>query len=268
MNKIGLAAEHKLKIKTLIIALLTYFCFTLSSYADSVVSKTFAVDLGMNGVPVLDQESSSTCAIFAVTAIINAIHGSGDYISQQCLLELGVYLQSNNKGRSGWDGMSFTEVLNRINTYGIVNKNLCPNTFAKKTASMNIDTYTSHSSKLWAHSIKWKRLVTRDINQVKMALNNRHRIAMSAYLNADNAFGTPIFGNWSGLYSMEGKSSDYVGQVQNQRFVHAFVIIGYDDAKNMLKLRNSWSQYAGDKGDFYMAYDYYKSLSVTAVEIY
>lgn len=67
---------------------------------------------------------------------------------------------------------------------------------------------------------------------------------------------------------------------------HAMVITGYDDnacvvytvridpnttSKKMqcglLKLRNSWGELAGDKGDFYMTYDYFKYLSLDSFAI-
>ena len=52
---------------------------------------------------------------------------------------------------------------------------------------------------------------------------------------------------------------------------HEMIITGYDDRavaiddhgrahKGLLTLRNSWGALAGDKGDFYMSYDYFKAF--------
>ncbi|WBV63527.1 hypothetical protein PGH43_01250 [Legionella pneumophila 130b] len=51
------------------------------------------VELGMNNVPVLNQGSFGTCVTFATTAAIDAALNKGDYISQLCQLQLGLYLE-------------------------------------------------------------------------------------------------------------------------------------------------------------------------------
>ncbi len=63
---------------------------------------------------------------------------------------------------------------------------------------------------------------------------------------------------------------------------HEMVITGYDDNAcaiyvngveanqqqcGLLRLRNSWSTYAGDQGDYYMTYDYFKTMVVEAYAI-
>jgi C1A family cysteine protease len=37
---------------------------------------------------------------------------------------------------------------------------------------------------------------------------------------------------------------------------HAVLVVGYDDTKNWLKCRNSWGEFWGDDGYFYLPYDY------------
>src|SRR5437879_1335677 len=53
-----------------------------------------AINLGMNGVPVLDQGKHGSCVTFATTAAIDAVLGKGDYVSQLCSLELGSTLEA------------------------------------------------------------------------------------------------------------------------------------------------------------------------------
>lgn len=61
---------------------------------------------------------------------------------------------------------------------------------------------------------------------------------------------------------------------------HAMIIVAYDDnatidepgsnhppQKGVLTLRNSWSREAGDKGNYYMSYDYFKAFVMDAQEI-
>lgn len=79
-------------------------------------------DVGMNGVPVLDQGRHGSCVTFAVTAAINAGIGKGDYISQLCLLELGSHLEKYGYAPSGWNGSDGETALGQITRYGIINK--------------------------------------------------------------------------------------------------------------------------------------------------
>ena len=60
---------------------------------------------------------------------------------------------------------------------------------------------------------------------------------------------------------------------------HAIIVIGYNDNavitnpidnsrhKGVLKLRNSWGEKAGDHGDYYMSYDYFKLMAEESIEI-
>ena len=54
------------------------------------------VQLGMANVPVLDQGIHGSCAVFAVTAALDAALKRGDHVSQLCLLQLGNYLEAED----------------------------------------------------------------------------------------------------------------------------------------------------------------------------
>ena len=79
------------------------------------------IQLGMNGVPVLDQGIHGSCVTFAVTAALDAAIKKGDYISQLCLLQLGNYIEQEEGEPSGWNGLWNREAFARIDKYGIVN---------------------------------------------------------------------------------------------------------------------------------------------------
>lgn len=56
----------------------------------------------------------------------------------------------------------------------------------------------------------------------------------------------------SGVMPMPKADEQYVGG-------HAVLAVGYDDKKRMLTVRNSWGTTWGDKGYFYMPYDFVKN---------
>ena len=63
------------------------------------INPKFQVDLGMANVPVLDQGAYGTCVTFSSTAALDAILAQGDFVSQQCSLELDYGLNNDY-----WDG--------------------------------------------------------------------------------------------------------------------------------------------------------------------
>lgn len=80
------------------------------------------LDVGMNGVPVLDQGQHGSCVTFSNTAAVNALLGRGDYISQLCNLELGTFLAMHGYWPDGWNGTFGSVVLNQMTQFGIVPK--------------------------------------------------------------------------------------------------------------------------------------------------
>lgn len=82
-----------------------------------------SIDLGMNGVPVLDQGLHGACVTFAITAALDAAIGKGDYISQLCTLQLGAYLVERGEAESsGWEGNDPGIVYDILFDYGYINK--------------------------------------------------------------------------------------------------------------------------------------------------
>lgn len=98
-------------------------------------------NVGMNGVPVLDQGWHGTCVTFAITAALDALIGQGDYISQLCNLELGGYLEQNGYRPSGWDGTWGPSVLEQSLAYGVINK-----TNQKEKSCAGVTEYPSHDA--------------------------------------------------------------------------------------------------------------------------
>lgn len=80
------------------------------------------IDLGMNGVPVLNQGRHGSCVTFATTAAFDALIGKGDYVSQLCILELGSTLENVAYTPSGWNGSWGPLVAQQLLNFGVVNK--------------------------------------------------------------------------------------------------------------------------------------------------
>lgn len=252
-----------------------------------------AHDLSMGNVPVLDQGAHGSCVTFAATAAIDAKMNAGDYISQQCLLELGNHINKvkdcekdedfsndgddDEYGCSGWEGlMTASSTLSRINKYGVVSKTSCPESYILsenhpfKKNSLNYQQYRNLSNNLWTNAFTYKKLTDGNVNQVKNAINNNHRVVIGIHLHADYIGGLPINGKPYGLWSLPYNANKFAYEMMYEDKYgggHALVITGYDDQRQLFKVRNSWSDKVGDSGEFYISYDYYKLLNDDALEV-
>lgn len=239
------------------------------------IDPNFQVDLGMGSVPVLDQGQYGTCVTFASTAALDAAMGKGNYVDQQCSLELNKYL-----GHNYWNGANdATEIIDPLKKHGVVQQGKCnykyprntvkisPTAYAKLTTptpelAKVADTYHDENHKM-------------DISALKAVLKSGHRVAIGTLLldSADpisvQGFDITINGKSKrgGLWACKqpSSSSNYCGTSQAG---HEIVVIGYDDTQELLKIRNSWNTVVGDSGNFYMTYAFYKAMVLDGTEIY
>lgn len=269
----------------------------LNDKADNTLSALPArVDLGMNNTPVLDQGDHGSCVTFAMTGALDAIIGQGDYVSQLCSLELGAYLVKIRKARfSGWEGSRGELVLNQHNTYGFFpisyqKKYGCagvtkyPLSDQKNTGNpMTISEYTANSQPLSSYA-SWKVLVT---TKDAFTINFKPDSLLSAVKNNLSQGKRTIFGMLlddtqgdAGALGTNKKSLDtwvFTESIKRKaqngtlKAGHAMIILGYDDnaiahnsdgttSQGLLIVRNSWGARAGDRGTYYVSYDYFKAL--------
>lgn len=265
------------------------------------------VQLGMNGVPVLDQGALGTCVTFANTAAVDAVLNKGNYISQLCQLQLGQYLEKNGYTPSGWDGSSGRIVLNQMQIFGVIsNENQksygCGglHVYPQKASDNEINTsvamtpedYRQLSESLDEIGIWWTPILdgyvaqlnrvdtNKVLDKVKTSLREGDRVTAGILLVAHDlgfvgAVGTHQLKNDTWLLTTEIVRDLYL----RPYFAgHEMVITGYDDEavaidfhgvehKGLLTLRNSWGDGFGNKGDFYMSYDYFKVLVIEAQRI-
>ena len=270
----------------------------LQSAADNLPTQ---VQLGMNDVPVLNQGVFGSCVTFATTGAIDAALGNGDYVSQVCQLQLGKYLERNGYAPSGWEGSIGRLVLSQIEHFGIVNKQqqaagFCGLTEYPQesiaTEELSLENYHRVSQNLEELGVYWSPVLdmlnamsertdtNRTVNDIKLALNAKDRVTFGILLldldlGLMGAVGTHHvnFDTW--VLTPEIARDIYLHPLFGG---HEMIITGYDDEavakdeqghehKGLFTLRNSWGNQFGDRGDFYMSYDYFKILVIEAQRI-
>lgn len=259
----------------------------LSSANDGLAA---AKQLGMNNVPVLNQGDTYFDSAYASTATIDALLSRGDFISQLCLIQLGNYMDPSNKGF----GFTLHHSLSRLENYGYIMKVHQKGAGCEdpNTPFINYESYNRLSRNTVAESIMWFPLlnvhksVSERVNtektliEIKKAINQEQRVTMGflAFYKDGNTLGA--------MGSYHEKNDTWILNASMKRdlynfpslYYHSIVITGYDnDAisvddtgekhKGLLKLRGSWGSEAGDQGDFYMSYDYFRVLVIEAQQI-
>lgn len=263
----------------------------------SMASPVKAVDLGMNKTPVLDQGRHGSCVTFSATAALDALSGKKNYISQLCSLELGSYLKKHRLTQhSGWNGSFGSVVLKQLQDYGLITlrfqkKQSCAgikrypvDDANNRGKAMSLSDYSANALPVsdWA---SWASLL--DVNEafsqnhnpekvlraVKKSLDKGHRLIFGTLLDlklphagALGQYKKP-FDSW--VLTPEISNHAKQGKIKGG---HEMVIIGYNNqgiirdsegriSIGVLILRNSWGKNAGDKGNYYMSYAYFKALT-------
>lgn len=260
------------------------------------------VELGMNDLPVLNQGSHGSCVTFAATAAIDALIHKGDYISQLCQLQLGNFLQNHSYQMSGWNGTIGRTVLGQMENFGFVNKenekaNGCggfteyPLRGSAPDTAIDLDDFFPMSESLENYDIYWSPILdfyqalnrfdtSKTLEAVKAALAEGDRIIFATLLvdtdkGLAGAVGTKVTANDTWVLTPEIERDLYL---RPDFAGHEMVITGYDDNavakdeagrehRGLFTLRNSWGEDVGDRGTFYISYDYFKVLVVEATRI-
>jgi hypothetical protein len=230
------------------------------------------VDLGMNNVPVLDQGAYGTCVTFSSTAALDALEGSSDYIDQQCSLELDIADTADDTypegGLSGnyWDGAYLaTQVINPLVNQGVIKKGGCfKKTYPSSSARLtSLKQYTDASDKNFLKGVNVVHHDNLTLDDMKAALKKGHRMVFASLIGSSvSGFDVQVNGvkGSGGLWACKQKSQASSENDCNGSYAggHEIVAIGFDDKQQLVKIRNSWSDTAGDKGDYYMTYAYFK----------
>ena len=267
------------------------------------------IQLGMNGVPVLDQGMQGTCTTFAVTAALDAITHRGDYYSQLCLLNLGKHLARYGYSESGWEGLDIDALFARITEFGLVTKanqetqgcgglTSYPAYEQDTSSAMSLEDYNAISMPAYysglsttSNILNIKKWINKEISdkellyQIKEALYLGNRVIIGTLLPIENGSPEPLneFHVAKDTWLLSGELEQAIRLMllehDNARFGgHAMVITGYDDDavvtdsqgikhQGLFTLRNSWSEDAGDKGNYYMSYDYLTVLAISLTEV-
>lgn len=262
-----------------------------------------AKQLGMNGVPVLNQGNHGSCVVFSITGAIDAVLAKGDYVSQICQLVLGRHIENNGYTPSGWNGSWSRTVLGQMDSFGFVSKDSqrasgCgglteyPMCGLELLNEESVTDFHAHSEKLTDNRIAWSTIL--DVYQASFDNINEDNILLEtkkSLVAGDRVIlGILLLDFENGTVGAQGTykrkndtwllTQEMLDSLNNQPEYagHAIIITGFDDdaevkdeqgniQRGIFTLRNSWGANVGNQGDFYMTYSYFKALAIESQRI-
>ena len=277
--------------------------FNLLNLQSPTTKLPSSVQLYMNSVPVLDQGPHGTCATFATIAALDALVNKKDYISELCTLNLNEYLTTHGHTETLWDGGFPKQIFNIVSMFGVVNKDKqrqfgCgggmkeyPNDPYAIHGEIDVDSYHQLSENLQNlveydttnifdvfQFIYEETSMNKVLDDAKLALANGDRLTIGIILVPDENVGANgTFHQPNDTWVLNKEIIEYI-QSGAPVAGHALVITGYDDEAvsvdqngkkhyGLFTLRNSWGDKAGDHGNYYISYDYFRGLLVDLVRV-
>jgi len=209
-----------------------------------VIALPKAFDYTKSMTPVRDQGNEGTCVAFASVVGVKEYEDSKEY---RKLIELSPrYVYSLCKKI---DGAPFEEgTYPRAAMKVLLNYGVCPEILWPYKPHQKDRPKKNAESRAKIYRIKaYARL--KSILEMKRSL----------LVNGPFLAGVKVFKSWmtkkvqkTGLVPMPKRNEELLGG-------HAICIVGFNDTKQLLKFKNSWSAKWADKGYGYLPYDYMKS---------
>lgn len=217
----------------------------------SLASLPPVVDLRANDAPIYNQGQLSSCtgnAIGAMFQYVNKKDAGKDFIPSRLFIYYGERAIEGTINKDG--GAYIRNGMKVIAKKGVCKEDTWPYDVAKVKAKPSAQAF---KEALDHQAIQYQRL-SENLDNMKQCLADGYPFV----------FGFTIYDSFltdevvkTGIMKMPEKTEKCVGG-------HAITAVGYDDTKRILIIRNSWGTGWGDKGYFYMPYDYVLNNNLVA----
>ena len=196
--------------------------------------------------PVRDQGQEGTCVGFATTTGMKEYQEKVDY--QKLVILSPRFLYSECKkidGMPGEEGTTIRAAMQALNTKGVCQEKFWPYQTSKKNKPL---------SGAFSNAKKFRILTYARIL-------NLGELCMSLATKGPAVLGIQVFSGMSeakrGIIPLPKRGEESVGG-------HAICAVGYDNKKQLVKFKNSWSPKWGDKGYGYLSFEYVRFYMMDA----
>ena len=202
------------------------------------------VDLRNDALPIYDQGSLGSCTANAISAAFafDVLKQAEEafYIPSRLFIYYNTRVLEGNEDRDS--GATLRNSVKAINKVGVCEEENWPYIISKFTNKPADNCYKIAKTN---KALKYERLI-RSLYDFKSCL----------------AAGFPFVCGFAVYESFESREVAKTGIMpmpeKSEKFYggHAIIVMGYDDSTQRFIVRNSWGTKWGDKGYFYMPYDY------------
>lgn len=199
-----------------------------------------SIDL-RNKLPVVyDQGSLGSCTA-------NALCYCFDYIDDTTFFPSRLYLYYNvrllDKNINIDAGSTLSQGIRALEKYGICSEKLCPYVISKFRNKPTNDAYIEGSK----HTVLSANRVKQTMASIKGCLNQKLPFVTGIMIYS--SFESTVVTKTGNVPMPNTKKERFLGG-------HAVTCVGYDDAKSVWIMKNSWGSNWGDRGYFYLPYNY------------
>ena len=202
------------------------------------------VDLRPNDMPVFDQGQLGSCTANAISAAYS--FNMRKQVEDEIFTPSRLFIYYNEREMENSipydNGAMIRTGIKSINRVGVCDEQIWPYDISKFTEKPLTECYRQAERN---KAVKYERLN-----------NSKNELKTCLALGLPFVFGFTVYESFetkavakTGKMPMPGKKEKSMGG-------HAVMGVGYDDTTNCFIIKNSWSEKWGDKGYFYMPYDF------------
>lgn len=223
--------------------------YAFAPKASIVKALPASVDLRPSLPPVWDQGSIGSCVAHGVAIAHVAAQRKNKTTKEIMPSRLALYFQGRAvRGWQGQDsGMYISDAMKCVAKLGAADEKLYPYLTTKYLLKPPASVYTNG---LLHQALEYQKLDSTKPNVIKAALAEGLPVV----------FGSTLYENHDKLVNNVMPDPDLNGSTVGG---HCMAIVGYDTAKKLFLVRNSWSKGWGDNGHHWMSESYICNLALT-----
>jgi hypothetical protein len=199
------------------------------------IPKIDYIDLRDKFNEIFDQGKIGSCTANALTSIFE--YDKPNFKGSRLFLYYNERLYINETHKD--EGAYLSDGILSLKSYGICEERYHPYIISNVFKEPSKEAYENGKKYYVLEALN----ISNDVNEIKSWLIKKEPIAI----------GIAIYSNFmnskTGMIGIPKQTDDFMGG-------HAVIICGFDDKNKIFILRNSWGVYWGDKGYFYLPYDY------------
>lgn len=222
----------------------------VTSFLNTSYNNTEFVDLRKNCPGIYNQQELGSCTANAIAAAYEFDEIKQNENNIFIPSRLFIYFNERNMENtvSSDSGASIRDGIKSINKYGVCTEQLWPYDISKFTEKPTDECYTEAKKHI---SVKYHR-INQNLDDFKSCLKEGYPFVFGFVVY--DSFETEEVAQ-TGKMIMPSQSETPLGG-------HAVMAVGYNETDEVFIVRNSWGPEWGDKGYFYMPYEYMTNIDL------